>query len=206
MSASFDEGELVWVSGPSGSGKSTLLGIASLLIPQSKGSVRVGGVLVPPGDEHARTAFRRDHFGIIPQSPRLFPELTSAQNVMLSSPNLTEADARDSLSRVGLGDTGSQPVKTMSGGEQQRVSIARAISKHPDFVFADELTSALDDENAHAVWKILREIVDGGVRLWSHPTTRAFWATRIVVSNSEEADASSHLPCWMASSGASAAI
>lgn len=160
--ATVSKGELVWISGRSGAGKSTLLGIASLLIAPSSGTVRVAGAPIPTGDESARTRLRRELFGIIPQNSRLFPELTSTQNVVLSAERITRKNAEDVLSDVGLRASGARPVKTMSGGEQQRVSIARAIAKRPQVVFADELTSALDDENAHAIWRILRRIVDGG--------------------------------------------
>lgn len=181
-SATLGRGELVWLSGPSGSGKSTLLGIASLLLVGSGGVVRVDGLTIPSGDERARTAVRRELFGIVPQSPRLFPELSPVQNVLLSSSRLTVEDARASLSLVGLGDSGAQSVKTMSGGEQQRVSIARAIAKQPEFVFADESTSALDDENAHGVWRILRAIVDRGraVVVASHDSRIAPYADRCI--------------------------
>jgi ABC-type lipoprotein export system ATPase subunit len=181
-SATFGRGELVWLSGPSGSGKSTLVGIASLLLVRTSGIVRIDGETVPPRDEVVRTTLRRELFGIVPQSPRLFPELSPVQNVLLSSSRLTVEDARASLSLVGLGHSGRQAVKTMSGGEQQRVSVARAIAKQPEFVFADESTSALDDENAHAVWQILRGIVDRGraVVVASHDSRIAAYADRCI--------------------------
>ena len=180
--AAFGERELVWLRGPSGSGKSTLLGIASLLITSSTGSVRIDDRVVPADDEQVRSALRREFFGIVPQAPTLFPELTAAQNVMLAAEGVSDPDAHRSLARVGLERVGTQPVKTLSGGEQQRVSIARALSKRPRVIFADELTSALDDANAHRVWKILRGAVDEGcaVVVASHDSRITEYADRTI--------------------------
>lgn len=162
MSGEFRAGELVWLSGRSGIGKSTLLGIAALLVAESSGSVRIDGVPVPRSDEGVRSRVRRELFGVVPQAPRLFAELSPVRNVMLAAATLTSEDAEVALGQVGLGGHTARAVKTMSGGEQQRVSIARALAKKPRALFADEPTSALDAANASAVWRILRAAVDRG--------------------------------------------
>lgn len=180
-SVRFGRGELVWLSGRSGSGKSTLLGIASLLVLETTGTVIVEGQKIAR-DDTTRNLVRARRFGIVPQAPRLFAELTPAQNVMLAAPSITREDAERALGLVGLRQRAARSVKTMSGGEQQRVSIARALAKDPDVLFADEPTSSLDDANASAIWGILRDAVDSGraVVVASHDARIAGHADRRV--------------------------
>lgn len=175
-------GELVWLAGPSGSGKSTLLGILGLLIRPDAGHLELDGVDCTALAESERDRLRQRSIGIVPQSPRLFPEISAERNVLLALARPAQAPARASLTRVGLGDRVDQPVGTLSGGEQQRVSIARALVKAPAIVLADEPSSGLDDLNAASVFQALRDAADGGaaVVVASHDSRLTPHASRTV--------------------------
>ncbi|MCI0156235.1 ATP-binding cassette domain-containing protein [Leifsonia shinshuensis] len=158
----FERGQFVWISGPSGSGKSTLLGIGALLLRSDSGDVIFDGKKVDAEGSSERDRLRRRSVGIVPQSSRLFPELTASQNVMLARRRSSVVDAVSALDRVGLGEFAHRKTKTLSGGQQQRVSIARALAKKPAAVFADEVSSSLDDQNAESVYRLLRALADDG--------------------------------------------
>ncbi len=150
VSLSVAPGEVVAVTGPSGSGKSTLLlCLAGVLRPES-GEVLYGGATMGELSESDRTRLRRRQFGLVLQFGQLVPELTAAQNVAL--PLLLEGHARAAsrtaalawLERMGAGGVANAVPGELSGGEAQRVAVARALVTGPQVVFADEPTGALD--------------------------------------------------------------
>lgn len=140
-------GSAVAITGSSGSGKSTLLGLLAGLDVPSVGSVHLAGQDLFALDEDGRARLRANHVGFVFQSFQLLPNLTALENVMLPL-ELAGQPARDAaqamLERVGLGARLHHYPRTLSGGEQQRVSLARAFVVQPDLLFADEPTGSLD--------------------------------------------------------------
>lgn len=152
------DGEAVAVTGSSGSGKSTLLGLLAGLDVPSSGQVKLLGHDLFARDEEARAALRAAHVGFVFQSFQLLPNLTALENVMLplelaGKPALEAAS--DMLERVGLKDRYHHYPKTLSGGEQQRVSLARAFVVQPRLLFADEPTGSLDSQNGAKVIELM---------------------------------------------------
>src|SRR6188768_99574 len=145
-----DAGEMVAIMGPSGSGKSTLLHIVGALEAPTSGSVRIAGDELVGMDDADLTRLRREHVGFIFQFFNLLPSLTALENVLLpaliakKSPAEHEQRARDLLDRVGLGGRTDHLPSELSGGEQQRVSVARALLLEPPLLLADEPTGNLD--------------------------------------------------------------
>ena len=145
-------GELVVLLGPSGSGKSTLLNIIGGLDVPTSGHVLYGDDDLTTADDHALTAYRRQHVGFVFQFYNLVPTLTALENVALvtdiAAHPFTPADALD---LVGMSDRRNHFPSQLSGGEQQRVAIARAIAKRPDVLLCDEPTGALDVKTGSVV-------------------------------------------------------
>ena len=142
-----EAGSAVAITGSSGSGKSTLLGLLAGLDVPSAGSVRLAGRDLFSLDEDGRAALRARHVGFVFQSFQLLPNLTALENVMLPlelAGRSAREDARAMLDRVGLGARLHHYPRTLSGGEQQRVSLARAFVVQPELLFADEPTGSLD--------------------------------------------------------------
>ncbi|AWB33283.1 ABC transporter ATP-binding protein [Orrella marina] len=140
-------GESVSITGASGSGKSTLLGLLAGLDVPSQGQVTLLGQRIFDLDEDARAQFRARHVGFVFQSFQLLPNLTALENVMLPlelAGKPAEQAARKVLDEVGLSHRFNHYPSTLSGGEQQRVSIARAFITQPALLFADEPTGSLD--------------------------------------------------------------
>lgn len=140
-------GQSLAITGASGSGKSTLLGLLAGLDQPSGGEVHLLGQSLTDMDEDRRAAFRASHVGFVFQSFQLLPNLTALENVMLPielAGKPAEVVANSMLQRVGLGDRLQHYPSTLSGGEQQRVSIARAFVQGPVLIFADEPTGSLD--------------------------------------------------------------
>lgn len=152
-------GETMAIVGPSGSGKTTLLGLCAGLDRAAKGSVALNGIALEPLSEDERAALRNQWVGFIFQNFQLLPTLTALENVMtpleLRGERQAEAIAREWLERVGLGQRLHHYPAQLSGGEQQRVSIARAFANRPRVLFADEPTGNLDAENAGSVADLL---------------------------------------------------
>lgn len=142
-------GDSIAITGPSGSGKSTLLGILAGLDTPTKGDVIVNGQSIFAMDEDGRAAFRARHVGFVFQSFHLLPNLTALENVMLPL-ELTGKPATETakrlLNEVGLSHRLNHYPSTLSGGEQQRVSLARSFVQNPTILFADEPTGSLDEE------------------------------------------------------------
>ena len=159
---SIHQGETVSIVGPSGSGKTTLLGLCAGLDKSTDGSVRLYDSLINNLDEDERAAIRNEHVGFIFQNFQLIPTLTALENVMipleLQGKNGAAAIAEDLLTRVGLGDRMDHYPTQLSGGEQQRVSLARAFSNSPKILFADEPTGNLDEETGDSVEKLMFDL------------------------------------------------
>src|SRR5262249_41853514 len=150
-------GEWIAVMGPSGSGKSTLMNVLGCLDRATSGHVLVDGTDITSLRGSGLTGFRREKLGLIFQQFHLIPYLTAVENVMLAQyyhSMADETEAREALVRVGLADRLSHLPGQLSGGEQQRVCIARALINHPDIILADEPTGNLDEENEDKVMSI----------------------------------------------------
>jgi putative ABC transport system ATP-binding protein len=152
-------GELVVLLGPSGSGKSTLLNILGGLDTPSSGRVFFEGSDLTDADEDTLTRYRRRHVGFVFQFYNLIPSLTARENVQLVTDIVDDPlDARDALSLVGLGDRLDHFPAQLSGGEQQRVAVARAIAKRPSILLCDEPTGALDFRTGVLVLEVIERV------------------------------------------------
>ncbi len=158
-------GEWVAIMGPSGSGKTTLLNLLGCLDQPTSGVVRIGGTDIGKLSRHELTRFRAETAGFIFQQYHLIPYLTALENVMMAQyfHSLTdEAEARRALEKVGLADRADHLPSQLSGGEQQRVSIARALINQPKIILADEPTGNLDAANEEIVLGLLDELHSEG--------------------------------------------
>jgi putative ABC transport system ATP-binding protein len=176
--------EFVVLLGPSGSGKTTLLNVIGGIEPASSGSVVVGGDDVSDLDEEGRTRFRRETVGFIFQFFNLIPTLTALENVQLIA-ELAGAEERsgEMLERVGLGDRLDHFPAQLSGGEQQRVAVARALVGGPRILLGDEPTGALDLETGRRVLGLLHAVsreLDQTVLLVTHNAAIAAMADRVL--------------------------
>ncbi|MEF9940961.1 MAG: ABC transporter ATP-binding protein [Lachnospiraceae bacterium] len=153
-----DKGEFVVIVGPSGAGKTTVLNILGGMDTVTSGEVLVDGVDIATYKTRQLTAYRRDDIGFVFQFYNLIPNLTTLENVELALQICKEPrDAAEVLTEVGLGDRlGNFPAQ-LSGGEQQRVSIARALAKNPKLLLCDEPTGALDYNTGKAILKLLQD-------------------------------------------------
>lgn len=182
-----DAGEFVVVTGPSGAGKSTFLHIAGGLDAPDTGRVEVTGQDVWSMRTGARAAFRRRNLGFVFQFFNLVPMLTAVENVslplVLDGMRARAADARaeELLQRVGLGDRGQHRPAELSGGQMQRVAVARALVARPSLVLADEPTGNLDSHSSTEVLELLRSLSDedgAAVVMVTHDQTAASYGTR----------------------------
>ncbi|MBB6111147.1 ABC transporter ATP-binding protein [Mucilaginibacter lappiensis] len=150
------------IVGPSGSGKTTLLGLCAGLDRSSAGAVELNGINLGNLTEDQRAQVRNQYVGFIFQNFQLLPTLTALENVMvpleLRNEKNIRARALDLLEKVGLADRGHHYPSQLSGGEQQRVSLARAFSNSPKILFADEPTGNLDAETSEKVVKLLFDL------------------------------------------------
>jgi putative ABC transport system ATP-binding protein len=156
-----DAGEWIAIMGPSGSGKTTLINILGGLDTPTAGQAVVDGTDVARLDEAGLTRFRAEKIGFIFQQFHLVPYLTAVENVMLAQyfhSTTDEKEAQQALERVGLGDRIEHLPTQLSGGEQQRVAVARALINHPKLILADEPTGNLDEANEEIVLSLLREL------------------------------------------------
>lgn len=163
-----DRGEFVAIMGRSGAGKSTLMYQMSLLDEATSGEILIDGREVHTMSEQEKMQFRLTKFGYVFQDYALLPELTALENVVLPliMEKYTQVQATEhatkALTRVGLGHRLHNLPSRLSGGEQQRVSIARAIAEQPEILFADEPTANLDHESSGVVMGIFQELHKGG--------------------------------------------
>jgi ABC-type lipoprotein export system ATPase subunit len=172
--------EFVALSGPSGCGKSTLMHLLAGIDRPTSGEILVNGLALHQADEKALTQYRRDQLGIVFQFFNLLPTMTALENVMFplllqQTPRDTARDrAREVLALVGIAEREDHFAHQLSGGEQQRTAIARAIVHRPQLLIADEPTGNLDSASTESVMDALRTVADQKL------------ATLIVVSHSNE--------------------
>lgn len=163
-----ENGEWLAIMGPSGSGKSTMMNIIGCMDKPSLGEVILDGVDIAKESGKKLTEIRRDKIGLIFQQFHLVNYLTAVENVMVSQyyhsmPD--EKEALEALERVGLKDRAKHLPSQLSGGEQQRVCIARALINHPEIVLADEPTGNLDEANENIVIDLFRQLHREGTTL-----------------------------------------
>jgi putative ABC transport system ATP-binding protein len=186
VSFEIPRGEFVVLRGASGSGKTTLLNQVGALEAPTRGDVEANGFSLNGLDDDGRTNYRLKSVGFIFQFYNLVPSLTAYENVALIA-ELTGGDVKDRseqvLSSVGLDDRMDHFPAQLSGGEQQRVSIARGLVKNPPLMLCDEPTGALDTETGTQVLNLLREVTDAGDRtiiVVTHNTQIAHIANRVI--------------------------
>lgn len=159
ISFSIDKGEFVVIVGPSGAGKTTVLNILGGMDQASGGSVWVDGEDIAKYNSRQLTQYRREDIGFVFQFYNLVPNLTALENVELALQICSDPlDARQVLEEVGLKDRLANFPAQLSGGEQQRVSIARALAKNPKLLLCDEPTGALDYQTGKAILKLLQDM------------------------------------------------
>ena len=159
ISFEISKGEFVVVVGPSGAGKTTVLNILGGLDTATKGNVFVDGSNIAKYNNRQLTAYRRDDIGFVFQFYNLVPNLTALENVELAMQICKNPlDAKKVLCEVGLEDRMGNFPAQLSGGEQQRVSIARALAKNPKLLLCDEPTGALDYQTGKAILKLLQDM------------------------------------------------
>ncbi|MBH0084623.1 ABC transporter ATP-binding protein [Psychrobacter sp. SCQQ22] len=179
-------GEFVVIMGKSGSGKSTLLGLLAALDYPDSGTVELAGQMLSSLDEDALAAIRQRDMGFVFQSFHLLPTLTVAENIafpldIARQPNPARVD--ELIEAVGLGHRRDSLPNQLSGGEQQRTAVARALVSHPKIVFADEPTGNLDEQNADQVMQLLldlRQQVGSALVVVTHDPALADMADRVI--------------------------
>lgn len=186
---SIAEGEFIAIMGRSGAGKSTFLYQLSLLDDPTSGEIVINGTRTDVMNRNEKTEFRLNTFGFVFQDYALLPEMTALENVALPllMQNIDKATAykksTDALNMVRLGTHLNNLPSQLSGGEQQRVSIARAIAHQPKILFADEPTANLDNESSKVVMTIFKELHEKNgqtIIMVTHEEEYARWAEKIV--------------------------
>ena len=186
-------GEFAVVVGPSGAGKTTVLNILGGMDTASEGRVTVDGQDITSFNQKRLTAYRRDDIGFVFQFYNLIPNLTALENVELALQICKDPmDAREVMEEVGLGARLNNFPAQLSGGEQQRVSIARALAKNPKILLCDEPTGALDYNTGKAILKLLQDTCRSKgmtVILITHNSAIAPMADRVIkIKNGRVAD------------------
>jgi putative ABC transport system ATP-binding protein len=185
VSLTVEQGEWLAIMGPSGSGKTTMMNIIGCMDKPSVGSVMLDGVELSRLGSAELTAIRRDKIGLIFQQFHMISYLTALENVMVAQYYHSMTDEREAmaaLDRVGLADRAKHLPRQLSGGEQQRVCIARALINYPRLILADEPTGNLDETNERIVIDILRALHGEGstIIVVTHDPEVAEFADRIV--------------------------
>ncbi|EGO3026870.1 ABC transporter ATP-binding protein [Campylobacter jejuni] len=180
------EGEWLAIMGPSGSGKSTLLNILSLMDTPSSGEYILDNENLEQMDEEQKITLRREKIGLVFQQFHLIPYLNALENVMLSQhyhSSVDEEDAKMVLEKVGLSHRLTHLPSQLSGGEQQRVCIARALINNPELLLADEPTGNLDEDNEQIVLQTLQKLKNEGktIVLITHNPDLAKFADRTLI-------------------------
>ena len=165
VNLSIVNGDWTSIMGPSGSGKKTLLNMISCLDKPTNGSIMINGIKVSDLNRTELTRFRRENIGLIFQQHYLIPYLSALENVMLAmyyNSVVDEDKAIQTLKRVGLGHRLHSIPSKLSGGEQQRVCIARSLINNPRILIADEPTGNLDQENGNLVLNLIKDLHEEG--------------------------------------------
>ena len=186
---SISKGEVVAIVGPSGAGKTTLLQILGTLDRPDAGEVRIGGTDVMRLRDSELSQFRCCHIGFVFQFHQLLPEFSALENVMIprllaqSSTREARERASELLAQMGLSDRASHKPSQLSGGEKQRIAVARALANRPDVIFADEPSGSLDTRNRadlHSLFFDLRERLGQTFVIVTHDETFASGCDRII--------------------------
>ena len=183
ISYKFKKGKIYSLMGPSGSGKSTLLNLLSLIDRPSTGSIIIDNEQIDFMESDKNDILRANKIGIIYQQDNLLPDFTALENVYLASlacgneKKLSLSKARDLLKNVGLFNRLDHYPSELSGGEKQRVSIARALINNPQIILADEPTGSLDLETAKEIFNILKKQINSN-RLIIFATHNRFFANK----------------------------
>ena len=183
INLSINQGEFVVVLGPSGAGKSTLLNLLGGMDKVTSGTIRVGNKEISKYNDAELTKYRASDIGFIFQFYNIMPTLTVEENVnLVKDVTKTEMNSKDVLKSVGLLKHADKFPQELSGGEQQRVSIARAIMKNPQILLCDEPTGALDSKTGVEVLKLLKEQADNDttVIVVTHNSLIADIADRVI--------------------------
>jgi putative ABC transport system ATP-binding protein len=197
VSVQINLGEFVAIMGKSGAGKSTLMYQLSLLDHPTSGDIIIDNTIATNLSHDDRTRFRLDNLGYIFQDYALVPELTAIENVMVPLLMMGKSDneaieiARTSLAKIGLAHRENNLPSQMSGGEQQRVSIARAVAHNPKILFADEPTANLDNVSSEAVMEIFKSLHNQGqtiVMVTHEPEYTAYCDRVIYLSDGQIVD------------------
>jgi putative ABC transport system ATP-binding protein len=177
------EGSFIALMGPSGSGKSTLLHLAGILDVPTRGAVLLNEKNIKEYSIKEQSQLRRKNIGFIFQRFNLMPQLTALENVMLPMISPDSKKAKKLLDKVGLSDKYDRYQTQLSGGEQQRVSIARALANDPSLLLADEPTGELDTKNTKIIMELIRELneKDGlTIVAVTHNPLSAKYANRVI--------------------------
>jgi len=189
VNLSMRPGELALLMGPSGSGKTTLISILGCILSPTAGTVSVAGTQTAGLSPDALAKLRRTHIGYIFQSYNLFPTLTALENVRIAldvagvTGLAAISRAKAALESVGLANKLNSYPANLSGGEKQRVAVARAICTEPSIVLADEPTAALDSVNGHGVMRLLAEIArqqNRSILVVTHDPRTIAYADRVI--------------------------
>ena len=223
QSLSIKDKEFFVLIGPSGSGKSTLVNILSLMDEPTAGTYTLGGDDASRLSDEETLKFRREKIGLIFQQFHLIPYLNCVENVMIAQyyhSSVDEEDAKKALERVGLGHRLDHRPSQLSGGEQQRLCIARALINDPDILIADEPTGNLDEANERVVLELFQKLRSEGktILLITHNPDLGQFGDKIVylrhgkmenihyVSDGERADACEKMAVWSNNESASATV
>ena len=183
VSFKFKKGKIYSLMGPSGSGKSTLLNLLSLIDRPSSGSLNINDKLIDFNNSNKNDIIRANKIGIIYQQDNLLPDFTAIENIYLASlaagnnKDLSMSKSMNLLKKVGLSNRSDHYPYQLSGGEKQRVSIARALINNPQIILADEPTGSLDLETAKEIFKILKNQINTN-RLIIFATHNRFFANK----------------------------
>ena len=163
LSYTFNKGKIYSLMGPSGSGKSTLLNLISLIDNPSNGSVKFNGHVINYAEKEENDKFRAKKIGIVYQQNNLLPDFTSLENIYLASlsinndKDLAISKAKQLLKKIGLSNRADHYPSQLSGGEAQRIAIARAIINDPEIILVDEPTGSLDMKTAKIIFNLLKD-------------------------------------------------